>query len=280
MTGSNFDAFIQEGDIVVNGLPQQVPLATSTNPTRRRPGHPGQAHPRAVNQSQRRYSEQDLRGLALRRRRGPHREARRPLLDQGQRRDMDLGPYRAVSPQRRPSTRRLPSRPTTRREPTTMSPTATTFVQGNYNISLAVDPTNPNIVYFGGTSDGQTSGLIRHRRHRHLRLARLRPVRQQSQRRRQARDQHQRPDPGDQHQARYGVRRRRGQHRLLQSDPEPDQPFTGNGSTVFVDNTTNFANDGVGGPIWTPFDRDPQGERDRHCAFDQRPPDRDVSSIR
>ena len=36
-----------------------------------------------------------------------------------------------------------------------------TFAQGNYDVSLAVDPTNPNIAYLGGTSDGQPSGLLR-----------------------------------------------------------------------------------------------------------------------
>ena len=33
--------------------------------------------------------------------------------------------------------------------------------QGNYNISLAVDPKDPSVVYLGGTSNGQSSGLIR-----------------------------------------------------------------------------------------------------------------------
>src|SRR5262249_5207115 len=35
------------------------------------------------------------------------------------------------------------------------------FVQGNYDISLTIDPTNPNVVYLGGTADGQATGLIR-----------------------------------------------------------------------------------------------------------------------
>jgi subtilisin-like proprotein convertase family protein len=33
--------------------------------------------------------------------------------------------------------------------------------QGNYNLTLTVDPTNPNIVYLGGSGDFQGSGLIR-----------------------------------------------------------------------------------------------------------------------
>jgi subtilisin-like proprotein convertase family protein len=35
------------------------------------------------------------------------------------------------------------------------------FAQGSYNQSLAVDPNNPNIVYMGGTSDGNPYGFIR-----------------------------------------------------------------------------------------------------------------------
>src|SRR5262249_8421734 len=35
------------------------------------------------------------------------------------------------------------------------------FTQGNYDISLTVDPNNPNVVYLGGTADGQPTGLIR-----------------------------------------------------------------------------------------------------------------------
>ncbi|RUL84947.1 Ig-like domain-containing protein [Tautonia sociabilis] len=35
------------------------------------------------------------------------------------------------------------------------------FAQGNFNIALTVDPTNPNVVYLGGTNNGQESGLIR-----------------------------------------------------------------------------------------------------------------------
>ncbi len=39
---------------------------------------------------------------------------------------------------------------------------STTFTsEGNYNLSLTIDPTNPNIVYLGGSQDFQTSGLIR-----------------------------------------------------------------------------------------------------------------------
>jgi subtilisin-like proprotein convertase family protein len=33
--------------------------------------------------------------------------------------------------------------------------------QGNYDVSLIVDPNNPNVVYLGGTHDGNATGLIR-----------------------------------------------------------------------------------------------------------------------
>src|SRR5205823_1973320 len=33
--------------------------------------------------------------------------------------------------------------------------------QGNYDMSLAVDPTNPAVIYVGGTTDGPPTGLIR-----------------------------------------------------------------------------------------------------------------------
>lgn len=43
------------------------------------------------------------------------------------------------------------------------APTTSTGLpnSSNYNIALTIDPTNPNIVYLGGTSIGQQSGLLR-----------------------------------------------------------------------------------------------------------------------
>jgi subtilisin-like proprotein convertase family protein len=44
----------------------------------------------------------------------------------------------------------------------TYDPTSSKFAQqGMYNLTLTVDPTNPNIVYLGGSQDFQYSGLIR-----------------------------------------------------------------------------------------------------------------------
>src|SRR5262249_50621295 len=35
------------------------------------------------------------------------------------------------------------------------------FAQGNYDVSLAIDPNNPNVVYIGGTRDGNPFAEIR-----------------------------------------------------------------------------------------------------------------------
>jgi len=35
------------------------------------------------------------------------------------------------------------------------------FPQGNYNIAIAADPTDPSVIYVGGTKDGNQTGLIR-----------------------------------------------------------------------------------------------------------------------
>jgi subtilisin-like proprotein convertase family protein len=38
---------------------------------------------------------------------------------------------------------------------------STQFPQGNYNIAIAIDPTDPSVIYVGGTEDGNETGLIR-----------------------------------------------------------------------------------------------------------------------
>ena len=38
---------------------------------------------------------------------------------------------------------------------------STLFPQGNYNQAIAVDPTDPSVIYVGGTADGNETGLIR-----------------------------------------------------------------------------------------------------------------------
>ena len=169
MTGSNFDAFIQEGRCRRQRTDPAGPAGHQHQPDRRGPRHAGQARPR-------------------RRRRSPTPTSRTRSTRVG-----------STPPSRIPSgvtvglfltkdsgatwtlvhTEQFPLNATL--YPTIAVPTndqtrsdydvtnSNVFsVQGNYNLSLAVDPTNPNIVYFGGTSDGQTSGPDPHRRHRDL----------------------------------------------------------------------------------------------------------------
>ncbi len=135
----------------------------------------------------------------------------------------------------------------------------------NYNISVTVDPNNPNIVYLGGTSIGQTTGLIR------IDATKLY-------------DSHaevaydgSRPDGGTTQWATNGrvvlkninigapnLTVLRGTTvttstftpflNLLQ---DPTQPFLTN-STLYVSNVASFTNDGSG-VTWTPFDEIIQG---------------------
>ena len=72
------------------------------------------------------------------------------------------GPRSASPPSR---TRAI--RPTRRSPPTTSASAdypiigSAQFPQGNYNIAIAVDPTDPSVIYVGGTADGNETGLIR-----------------------------------------------------------------------------------------------------------------------
>ena len=54
-----------------------------------------------------------------------------------------------------------PFPPTTTRSRSILSSGRPLFPQGNYNIMMAVDPTNPNVIYVGGTADGNASALVR-----------------------------------------------------------------------------------------------------------------------
>ena len=198
MTGSNFDAFIQMDDVVVNGQPKQVPLANSPNPLGGGRVMLAKSRSRAVDRPQRRRREQDLRGLALRRGLQPRRDPRRPLPDQGQRGDLD----RWSRPRPFPSTPTTPlvtavptNDPTQPNYDVTSSPT---FPQGNYNDQPRRRSEQPQHRLPRRHLRRPELGPDPHRHHRHLRFARLRRLRQQSPRRRQARDQYRRPDPGDQ----------------------------------------------------------------------------------
>ncbi len=46
-------------------------------------------------------------------------------------------------------------------DPTSPHPANPFVREGNYNLTMTVDPTNPNLIYLGGSQDFKTSGLIR-----------------------------------------------------------------------------------------------------------------------
>ena len=134
-----------------------APRGGSSWPCRPRPATPPQ--------------DADLRGLALRRRRHARRRPRRPVRDQGLRPELDQG---RASPPLPPVTSGglavQPGDPDQRRQPARLSRSSARpqFPQGNYDISLAVDPTNPNVVYLGGTADGNADRPDPGRPHRDL----------------------------------------------------------------------------------------------------------------
>ena len=119
-----------------------------------------------------------------------------------------------------------------------------TFAQGNYDVSLIIDPTNPNVVYLGGTADGQPSGMLR------IDTTAISDAHSDY----LANDRSGRTPPGQLD------RRRRledGDDRIRrysddQPDPQPVNPLGGNG-TFYVNNTASFSNTGAG-VKWIPFD--------------------------
>ncbi|HLN29945.1 MAG TPA: proprotein convertase P-domain-containing protein [Gemmataceae bacterium] len=125
------------------------------------------------------------------------------------------------------------------------------FAQGNYDVSIGVDPTNPNIVYLGGTTAGNQSGFIR------VDTTKL----------------------ADAHAFLIGENVADGGRVAIKTtDPvtllnwpnapgffinpvenpiinlirDPNDPFNGN-STIFVSNIAEFDNNGTGA-TWIPFD--------------------------
>jgi subtilisin-like proprotein convertase family protein/photosystem II stability/assembly factor-like uncharacterized protein len=139
------------------------------------------------------------------------------------------------------------------------------FAQGNYDVSLAIDPNDPNVVYVGGTADTGGSGFIR------VDTAGV-------------------SDP----HALYLANNRMdgGLLAVNVTDPvqlsnwpnvglgwdpvltpyinlirDPTNPFAGD-ATIFVSNTANFANSGAG-VSWIPFDI---GGTDQHRIVTYRDP--------
>ena len=121
------------------------------------------------------------------------------------------------------------------------------FAQGNYDIAMTIDPTNPNVIYIGGTNDGQPSSLIRidvtHINDAHSAVA----------------FDEGNPDGGKNSTATTG-----GIAVKTPTDPDTalprnyynlnGQPGNPDGSSTFkVTNTAGFTNDGTN-VTWTPFD--------------------------
>ena len=164
MTGSNFDAFIQMDDVDgANGQPKQVPLANSPNPigvgggrvTLAVPSPVPATDPNADVENQIYESwlyaavanpDGTLAGLFM-------------TKDGGATWTHDPDPDDPHRPDRLPWS--MPSRPTTRRSPTTTSSAVPGSPRATTPSASPSIRSNPNVVYFGGTSDGQTSGLIR-----------------------------------------------------------------------------------------------------------------------
>ena len=164
MAGGVGNPLIEDGSSGANADP-------ATNPTpngARRPDRPGRARA-----DQQRGLEPDLLGLALRRRRHLLRRLRRPVHHQGLRRELDPGQHqhRVALEQlqsRRPSgvngnddySQAIPI------DGPVSSPQypITNNTQGNLDLSLVVDPTDPSILYlggFGGDDYNSDTGLIR-----------------------------------------------------------------------------------------------------------------------
>jgi len=144
-----------------------------------------------------------------------------------------------------------------------------TFAQGNYDVSLAVNPNDPNVVYLGGTRDGNPSGL--------LRIDATAVA-----------DPHAFFVAGDRNDGGAlvtgvtdGV--------ALKKDPKLTAPFgtdprttpyvnlirnpsdpLGGAATFYVNNTLSFGNDGSG-VKWIPFDR-ALGGTDQHRVVTMRDP--------
>ena len=128
-----------------------------------------------------------LRRLALRRRRHPRRRLRRALRHQGLRPELDRGPHpHRARDQRRPQ---HPGHPHQRHQPARLTPSSASaqFPPGQLRHRLAVDPTNPNIVYLGGTARRQPDRADPRRHDRHLGCPLPGRLLQRRQRRRHAR---------------------------------------------------------------------------------------------
>ena len=119
------------------------------------------------------------------------------------------------------------------------------FTQGNYDISIGIDPTNPNIVYLGGTADGQSTGFIRVDATKVADPHALVPFKNSNN------------DGGlleinTTGPATVADLTRSASPSFLNLIRDPQRPFVAN-ATLKVSNTGRFINDGSG-VTWIPFD--------------------------
>jgi subtilisin-like proprotein convertase family protein len=134
--------------------------------------------------------------------------------------------------------------------------------QGNYNISLAIDPTNPNVVYVGGTADFQPTGTS---------LIRVDTTGIKDPHALYAYDESDASGGNIEtattggaalkKNALYGLLDAPGAYLNVIRDPLA--PFLSN-STLLVTNVASFTNDGTNITSWTPFGDAVNGTTDQH----------------
>jgi subtilisin-like proprotein convertase family protein len=137
------------------------------------------------------------------------------------------------------------------------------FLHADYNVGLAIDPTNPNIAYLGGTSIGQSSGLIRidatgvYDSHAFVAFDNNRNDGGASENNTAGRIALKNPN--------NGIPSTAGGSNFVNLIQNPTVPFQVN-TTVLVFNTASFSNDGTG-LKWTPFDDALDGSTNIHQIY-------------
>ena len=138
----------------LNGQPKQVPLANSPNPVGGRgPGHLAVPSPLPATDPNADVENKIYESWLYAAVANPDGTLAGLFMtkDGGATWTADPDPDLSHQPDHAP--RHVPSRPTTTTQPNYDVISSPAFPQGNYTLSLAVDPLNPSVVYFGGTSD-------------------------------------------------------------------------------------------------------------------------------
>ena len=127
--------------------------------------------------------------------------------------------------------------------------------QGNYDITLAVDPTNPNVVYLGGSRRRRPDRPDPRRCHQHLGRPLPGRLLQQRQRRRRARPGLHRPGHGHAQSDLPSRRHTSPQRSDLVSElhPQPDRPVPGQRDAC-TSSTTPASPTTAPASTWIPFD--------------------------